>query len=406
MGTYDPAWADAPSTTTIPLVFDGSLDTTQNGARLADAVAALRAGDTLAVGPGTWSVNRWWNVTLQGTAEAPIRIVAADPTDPPVVTRPDAAQNVMNVGSSGTRTEYVCFRDLEFTGGDTLIKLYDVANVWIDRCRIHDGDGVGIAANSANVEFLYVTRNEIFDPGSSDDTSEGMYLGANHGASVMRYSVIALNHVHDCRGTQGDGIEVKQGSYANWIVENHVHDTNYPCLLLYGTNGEERNVVEKNVLYRSNDNTLQVQGEAIVRFNLVLGGATGFGSHDHQGETRDLQFVHNTIVTTNRGANLSSWNDRAGMVFANNAVYSRDAESIRFPNGSAGVTVAGNVVLGSVVGVGAGAGYATGRGLEDFHDVAWDASRRDGTPSEGSALTGAAAPAHALQPDVGAFATP
>ena len=349
MGSYDPPWAGVAPSETVTLTYDDGESSETNGAALAGAVAALELGQKLAIGPGTWSVNRWWNVALRGTAEAPIWIVAADPSQKPVITRPDTGQNVMNVGASGSPSRYICFRHLEFTGGDDLIKIYDAANVWIDRCYIHDGDGVGIAANSADTEYLYITRNEIDDPGNPHDTAEGMYLGANHAAQIMRYSIVALNHVHDCYGQQGDGIEVKEGSHDNWIAENHVHDTNYPCILIYGTGGRGTNVVERNVLYRSNDNTLQVQGEAIVRNNLILAGATGFGSHDHQGQTRDLVFVHNTIVCANRGANLSSWNGRTGMIFANNAVYCRDGASIRFPNGSADVGMAGNVVVRSVV---------------------------------------------------------
>ena len=64
-----------------------------------------------------------------------------------------------------------------------------------------------------------------------------MYLGANEGEFIMSESVIALNHIHDCRGSQGDGIEVKQGSWGNLIAENDVHDTQYPCITVYGTAG-------------------------------------------------------------------------------------------------------------------------------------------------------------------------
>jgi hypothetical protein len=93
------------------------------------------------------------------------------------------------------------------------------------------------------------------------------------------------------------------------------------------------------------------------------------------------------------------------MVFANNAVYSRDSGSIRFPNGAAGVTVAGNVVLGAVTGV--AAGYVTGNGLADFVNLSWDAANRDGTPSPTSALLGRADPAHVVTDDLqGATRTP
>ncbi|MHC4661756.1 MAG: right-handed parallel beta-helix repeat-containing protein [Planctomycetota bacterium] len=393
---YFPPWYNIAATQTIQLSHNAGLTNEQNGDALADAILALMPGQMLEIGAGTYSINRWFNVNIQGTASAPIWIVAAGGARP-VLTRPDNAQNVMNVGS-GSHVEYVCFRGLEFTGGDDLIKLYDCSHVWIDNCYIHNGDGVGIAANSNNTDHLYITRNEIHDPGSADDTCEGMYLGANNSVYIMTDSIIALNHVHHCGGTQGDGIEVKQGSYDNWIAENHVHDTNYPCILAYGTDGNGINTIEKNIIYNSNDNIMQVQGEAVIRNNLIMGSGVGFASTDHQGTTINLIFVHNTIITPGRAANLSSWNARAGMFFANNVVYSRDAESIRFPSGSSGVTIAGNVVLGLVSGV--SNGYISGTGLSDFVSVSWDAVSRDATPSAGSSVIGAGDAAHAVAEDI------
>jgi hypothetical protein len=216
-----------------------------------------------------------------------------------------------------------------------------------------------------------------------------MYLGANHGKVVMRNSVIAANHVHHCGGDQGDGIELKQGSYNNWIVANHVHDTHYPCIIAYGTAGKGINVIENNICYRADDNTMQVQGEAVVRNNVIMAaGGAGLASTDHQGKTRMLRVVHNTIITTGRGANLSSWNGREGMVFANNAVYSQRGPGLRFAGGSSRVEVSGNVVFGGTQGV--DHGFVVGKGLDDFASVTWDGNQRNASPSAGSRLLKAA----------------
>ncbi len=392
---YYPAWADTAPTSTILLDYDGGLSSEANGAILADTVAALQPGDKLEIGAGTWSVNRWWNIVLQGSATAPIWIEAA-PGAQVIITRPNASQNVMNLGSGGgNTTEYVCIRGLEITGGSTGMKLYHCSNLWIDQCHIHHTGGVGIAANSEDTDHLYITSNHIHHPGG---TAEGMYLGANNSAHVMRHSVVALNHVHDCYGSQGDGIEVKQGSYGNWIVENLVYNCNYPCIIAYGTDGNAVNIIERNVLFNSGDNTMQVQGEAIVRNNLVIDGAQAFSSHDHQGTTTNLTVIHNTFINAGRTVNLSSWNNRDDMVFANNAVYSRDAEAIRFPNGSTGVALSGNVCVGSVIG--ASSGWITGNGLGDFEDLNWDGARRDATPANGSALLDAADPGYMVSDDL------
>jgi len=373
---YDPPWGTTTPLQTLTHSYDAGSTSEQNGAQLKSAIGSLQPGDRLEVESGTYSVNSLFSVNLTGTVTNPIWIVAA-PGATPIITRPDANQNAINFGNA----RYVAFSGFEVTNGSTGIRLIDCQNVWIDRCHVHDVNNAGLSANTTDTAFLYLTRNEIHDTGG---TAEGMYLGANNSVHVMRDSIIALNHIYDCAGSQGDGIEVKQGSYGNWIVENLVHDTQYPCILAYGTDGNAPNVIERNVCFNSGDNVMQVQGEAIVRNNLLMNGAAGFSSHDHQGQTVNLQVVHNTIINSGRAMNLSSWNGRAGMTLANNVVYSQNSQSIRFPNGSNGVELSGNVVYGSVQG--ATGGYVTGAGLSDFEDVAWDGSRRRATPAPGGAL--------------------
>jgi hypothetical protein len=187
-----------------------------------------------------------------------------------------------------------------------------------------------------------------------------------------------LNHVHDCRGDQGDGIEVKQGSWGNLIAENHIHDTNYPCITVYGTAGKPVNIIEHNLCYNSGDNVMQVQGEAIVRNNVLINGAgAGFASTDHQGKTLNLQVIHNTILNSAHAFRGGSWNGREGMVLANNILYSRDANALLYANGNAGVISTGNVVFGH----GPKDGCVKGRGFEDFPGVSLDGSKHDATPA-------------------------
>jgi hypothetical protein len=387
-GRLEPDWAGVKPRRTVPVQHAPDKSDEENGAELARAIQRLQPGEMLEIGPGRYSIASKFDVVLRGTAETPIWIVAADPDRLPIITRPDARQNVMNVGER-SRTEYICFRQLELTGGSTLIRFYDCRHLWLDRCHLHHAGHEGITTNTRDTSHLFITRNHFHHFTSPGATGEAMYLGANHGKVAMSYSVIAENHVHHCGGRQGDGIEVKQGSHDNWIVGNHVHDTNYPCILAYGTGGKGVNVIERNICYRSNDNTLQVQGEAIVRNNLLMAAeGSGFASTDHQGKTTRLTFVHNTVISRRRGANLSSWNDREGMVFANNVVYTDGGDALRFPRGAKGVTVAGNVVCGRVTGV--QDGFIRGRGLADFRDVSWDGQKRDASPRPHSPAIGCA----------------
>lgn len=371
-GPYEPAWASVAPKRTVNHRWEKARSPGENGAALVRAMKALQPGDRLEIQAGTYSVAEMWDVVVSGSASAPIWVTAA-PGARVVLTRPDAKQNVMNVGQ-GSPVRFLCLRGLEITGGGHGLRLHQCSDVWVDGCHIHHTGEVCLSANSADTQRLHLTRNHIHDGGGH---GEGMYLGANNAEHIMSESVIALNHIHDCRGDQGDGIEVKQGSWGNLIAENHVHDTQYPCITVYGTAGKPVNVIERNLCYRSGDHTMQVQGEAIVRNNILIGaGGAGFASTDHQGKTRDLRVLHNTIVNTGHAFSGSSWGGREGMVLANNLLYSRDANAVNFPSGSTGVLIAGNVVVGH----GPRAGCVKGRGLEDFVGLSWDAAQRDATP--------------------------
>ena len=367
---YRPTWADKRPQRTINI--EAAADPLQNGQRLVKAVESLKPGDGLVIGAGTYSIERLWDVTVSGTAERPLWIVAAKDAKV-VLTRPDSKQNILNVGRAKP-VSFVCLRGLEFTGGSHGIRLGACNDLWIDGCHIHHTAEVGLSANSADTQRIFLTRNTIHHTGG---TAEGMYLGGNDGAVIMSESVIALNHVYECRGNQGDGIELKQGSWGNRIVGNRVHDCNYPCITVYGTAGKPQNIIERNVCYRSEDSAMQVQGEAMVRNNLLVGGKNAaFASTDHQGKTVNLQVVHNTLLNENHAFRGGSWNSRANMVLANNVIYSRAQNALHFPNGFESITITGNVLLGN----GPKFDSRRGEGLEDFKAITWDADRLDASP--------------------------
>jgi hypothetical protein len=396
---YFPSWAAISPTNSITHSYNSSLSEIENGAALADAMQSLQPGDELKIESGTYSINSYFDLKVSGTESAPIWIIAEDGV---VITRPDANQNLLNIGASGP-VSYLCIRGIEFTGGSAGVRFYNCSNIWLDQCHIHHTQEAGLTTNTENTSFMYITQNEINNTGG---TGEGMYLGANYGAVIMSQSVIALNHVHHTNGagvTQGDGIELKQGSWGNLIADNLVHDCNYPCILVYGTDGKQQNIIEKNICYNSGDNTMQVQGEAIVRNNLIMSGnGSAFSSSNHQGTTTNLQVIHNTIINSGRATNLSSWDSRENMVLANNVIYSQNVESIRFPGGAANVVVEGNVVAGNVFGV--SEGYTetsnTANPLADFTDVLWNATTRNALPVEGSVIIDAGSSNYAVDDDI------
>lgn len=384
---YDPPWANITPTQVKTYTYDPLKTSIDNGTALKAAMNGLTAGQQLVVGGGTYTLTNNFTYLRSGTSTAPISIVAKS-GETPIIYRSTANQNGMEVGNGSTLVQYVLFRGIHIYGGSIGVRIHKASNVWFDSCTIHDVADGGLSTNTYNTDQIYLTRNHIYNTGGY---GEGMYLGANNGAVIMSNSIIALNHVHDTAITnpiQGDGIELKQGSYGNLIAENLVHDTRYPGILVYGTAGMPVNIIEKNIVYNSGDNTMQVQGEAIVRNNLIMNGAgAAFASFNHQGTVTNLQVIHNTIINTGRAFNVSAWANKAGMVFANNVAYSQSNYGIMFSGGSAGVTVTGNVVKGTVSGV--TSGYILGNGLQDFQNLTWNATALNAKPSASSPIIGA-----------------
>lgn len=399
---YDPSWGSNTPVSTINFNYNSGQTSEQNWAALAAAMNALTPGQKLVIGAGTYTKTNFYNLTCSGNATAPIWIEAASGATV-IINHSGTSQNIINVGS-GSPVRYLAMRNIEFTGGSHGIRFYDCQNVWFDRNKVHGTGDAGISTNTNNTSFMYITRNEIYD---TDGTGEGMYLGANSGAVIMSQSIIALNHVHNTNKatvSQGDGIELKQGSWGNLIAENLVHDCKYPCILVYGTAGQAQNIVERNTCYNSGDNAMQIQGECIVRNNLVI-NATGsaFASQYHQGNPTNLQVVHNTFINSGRAVNLSAWQGASNMVFANNVCYSQSNDAIRFATGNTGVTCVGNVIAGALVTVPAGGTVATSNTanpLADFTNVTWNATSRNALPVAGCTIIGAGNATHAVTNDI------
>ncbi len=111
--------------------------------------------------------------------------------------------------------------------------------------HIHHIGGVAVTANNPGETYQSLTfrHNHIHHTGGH---GEAFYLGSNSkpDGSTDGYifdSVIENNYIHDLIGgtvSQGDGIELKDGSYDNIVRDNVIHDTNYPGIIVYDADGK------------------------------------------------------------------------------------------------------------------------------------------------------------------------
>lgn len=362
----------------------GSVLEIHHGDSFKVAVERLKPGDTLIVHEGTYSETDRVSITARGSASSPVIVKGAEMETAPLITRPPSGSIENTIYIEGA--SHLTLRHLEITsnGGDGIRLRSDPSYVTLENLVIHDVD-VGINFRSS-MHHITVRENHIYNTGALGRTGEGMYVGCNYAECVVKDSLIERNWIHDTlQASQGDGIEIKRGSHSNVIRDNTIYNTNYPCIILYGTEGNERNLVEGNVVWNCGDAGIQAAADAVIRNNIILGGpGIGFNSQDHQEVTpNNIEFVHNTVVGGAPCVKLSNWNHKLGLVFANNAVYCESTPFRVF--GLEGVSFAGNVIYPTPSGLPAG-GYVVGHSpLLDFTDV----SDRNVYPVENSALIAA-----------------
>ena len=319
-----------------------------------EAAATLSPGDELILRGGTYVFNQNVTVTANGTSEQPITIRAKD-GEQPIFEQATSNHNVVEIRDSS----YLIMRGVTFTGGSQGIRLMNSDFITIEDCEIYETADVAISANSGGTyDGLTIRRNHIHH---TNGTGEGMYLGCNNDGCRVANSLIEGNYVHHTNRpsvTQGDGIELKEGSYGNVIRDNVIHDTNYPGILTYSVVGNgAANIIEGNIIWNVADNTVQIAADAIFRNNIVLGNLS---MQAHQaGSPSNIEVIHNTIITSGSGIELR--NVSGPVLLANNAVYAQGT-AIRLLSGDLGqVQLFGNVGAGGLSG--GNSGYVEGNGI-------------------------------------------
>jgi len=211
----------------------------------------------------------------------------------------------------------------------------------------------------------------------------------------MHSSLVEGNYIHDLDDmgvSQGDGIEIKEGSWGNTVRDNVIHDTKYPCILTYSTVGNGGpNIIERNLMWGCGDHAIQTAADAIIRNNIILGAVNdGIRNQPHQtGTPSNLVIVHNTVLAPSNSA-IRSDGITGSVVVANNALYAQSGAAIRAGGDLADLVVTGNAGAGSLVGVQSGFDNC-GVLATDLVAASYSgALPQDVFPAPGSLLVGAA----------------
>ncbi len=367
-------------------------------------LAALQPGDQVVVYAGTYTTPGLVNVTWTGTAQAPISVRAA--AGEHVVIQGAMNQNVLDLAGS-----YFTLAGFEITGGSHGVRLGATDHATLEDLVLHGLGDVGISCNRPGQECSHLTirHNEIYATGMAG-TGEGMYLGGNDATNIFRDSVVERNYVHDLGGDQGDGIEIKAGASGVVVRDNVIIRAKYPAITMYGYAGTGApNVVERNFVWITMDNGIQIVGQVVVRNNIILGaGANGIQSKASQGQTpHDLVIIHNTIVGGGPCLKANDWATANNQIVANNALYCGGGTAIDLNGGAPSAMLFNNIGLGTS---NAASGFRQGGTLAADLGTATKVY-----PPGGSMLINAGDPAHGTtddfngtprgdgMPDVGAY---
>jgi parallel beta-helix repeat protein len=308
---------------------------------------SLQPGDEIVLATGTYSDPRRLEISQRGNAQKPITIRAAEGAEV-ILKRPDARQNTINLSGC----QHFILRGIEITGGDAAIRIgrqgeHLAKFITLEGMHIHHIGGVAVTANNPGEPYQSLTfrHNHIHH---TSGHGEAFYLGSNSkpDGSTDGYiydSVIENNYIHDLIGgtvSQGDGIELKDGSYNNFVRDNVIHDTNYPGIIVYDSDGKAPNIIERNAIWNTGDHGIQAAADAVIRNNLIFDtGGDGIHCRNHQSAiVGNLTIVHNTILSGSSIRIVAPEKFSGKVVVANNAL----GGTARIPD-RPDITQAGNV---------------------------------------------------------------
>ncbi|KAG2374438.1 hypothetical protein C9374_010722 [Naegleria lovaniensis] len=294
-------------------------------------INTLKAGDELLIRGGSYTTNvagYYKLVTLRGNLTHPIRVYAL--SNETVLISGDSAgsQNIVNLD-----VEYAVFENLQFTLGSRGVRVQHAQHSQFLNLKVNNAGDAAFTTNDSGQTYLNLTIRGL-EISNTRGTGECFYLGCNNAACKMVDCVIENNYCHDTTAaSQGDGIELKTGSYGNIIRNNVIFNTKYPGITLYSTyytnyDAAEKalaiskpNIVEGNIIWTTIDNGIQVTGNAIIRNNIIMNcGASCIAIQTNQGVVENVKLLFNTAVTAG-SACLRVTNSGPGIVIANNAAY-------------------------------------------------------------------------------------
>lgn len=361
-----------------------------NVSQLQSYTTQLKAGDTLVVAPGTYTLGSWSINGLTGNSNQWITIKAEGKV---IIQGTSTGSNVVSLRNS----RYLNFIGFEITSttspdaGIDGIKFESNAPssyINFENLYIHHVSGNGICIMADGCSFVTVRNSEI-----SYATTCGIYWGFAK-KYIVHDVLVANNYIHHCppdsSSSTGYGIQFKGESYRGRFINNVLHDvggSSRSGLIVYygrtyeqGDNPEDINIVRGNVLWNCRSEGITAMSDALIENNIVFDADVGINIQTYKESgmsvanyVENLTIRNNTIfrcTTSCLTIPSSAWNSVGTNVnVTGNAAYqtTTSKRAISGTGGSQQVHIAGNIYYGTSQLV---RGVAAGNGLNDFQNVA------------------------------------
>lgn len=276
-------------------------------------LATLGPGEVVEVEAGTYTSPGFAPMTWSGTASRPIVVRAAMGARPLLVNTP--GNNNLDLYGS-----YFTLRGFEMTGGDIGVRIA-ADHATLEDLDIHDVLDQGITCNRPGMDCsnIAIRRVEIASTGGLQ-TGTAITLGCSDSSCSMNTAIVEGCYIHDTMGSAGAGIAVWKHSGVT-VRDDVFYRTPGPAVVYQMSAGSGRDVVERNLVYLTQNNGIQIEGQIIVRNNLVVAaGQDGIASRKQDGSPPiNVDILHNTISANTTCIHALDWSG-SSYVVANNAV--------------------------------------------------------------------------------------
>ena len=323
VGVSTPSFQVGPSATDYYVAVNGS--DSNSGTDPADPMASLSAlltayptlggGDTVHVGPGTYTLVE---TLLLGAGHSGLTITGPSSGAPAILTRNNSGNDVIDVDGAANLT----LEDLSITGGNNGIDVLDNTNstgVTVSNCTIYGDNNYGVYIGAGD-SFAQILGNTIYGlPHDGSNTNNQLYgvVGSSGDPGFSGPVTVSGNTIYNCSDY---GIEFYNFGVGPSILNNVVYACGTGIYVAGNTTGAANvTTISGNTVF-NNATGITATSNVNITQNVVY-GQSGTGINAPNGIN---EIVGNTVHDNSIGISAYA----SGGPIENNIVYHNNTDGI------------------------------------------------------------------------------